>query len=119
MSLDGFKQLEFEGLIISTLWQSIEIDASLFEHPSFHEIFRSLRFSLVIYKVEDDPAHVDRPILFFHGDMHSDSDSVVPSPSISGKVWTGVDDQVRWKFVSLHIVTNPSTALTFFGLDIR
>jgi len=74
---------------------SVDLDTTLFEHPDFREVFRSLAVKLCVTRIEPDPKHPTRPIIYFFGEMHDPSTS-----TMTGRINMNSENQVQWHFVS-------------------
>lgn len=66
----------------------------MFEHPEFHEEFRTFEVEVRMIDTEFDPSHPIRPRIRFEGEMGDHSE-------ITGWVRMTPDDQIRWNFVSI------------------
>ncbi|KAF9465325.1 hypothetical protein BDZ94DRAFT_1254290 [Collybia nuda] len=78
----------------SSIADGAALDPSIFEQPSFGEVFRTLDVSLRVMRTHTDPNHPRRPIIFFAGEMAG------TTSTITGQVKMTRDDQVQWHFVS-------------------
>ncbi|TFK34774.1 hypothetical protein BDQ12DRAFT_656472 [Crucibulum laeve] len=72
------------------------LDASLFDGPDFHEVFRTLSVDLKLSRTEAGHGEDSKwPTLFFHGQMRDPSHS-----TMNGRVSMTPDNQIQWHFVS-------------------
>ena len=75
--------------------QQTPVDTSMFEDPEFREVYRSLEVNLYVDRTEPDPAHPTKPVIYFWGEMQTQSSS-----TMNGRVKMSVDNQIQWHFVS-------------------
>jgi len=76
--------------------QTTGLDTTLFEHPDFQEVFRSLPVKICVTKTEPDPKHPTRPIIYFFGEMRQPSTS-----TMTGRINMTDENQIQWHFVRL------------------
>ncbi|KAJ3744490.1 hypothetical protein DFH05DRAFT_1525539 [Lentinula detonsa] len=70
---------------------------SLLTGPAFQEMFRSMKLTLQVTSVKEDPNHPGRPRIYFLGAIAEPSNG---SSTINGYVCMTDDNQIRWHFVS-------------------
>ncbi|KAI0783154.1 hypothetical protein C8Q75DRAFT_785132 [Abortiporus biennis] len=75
------------------------LDASIFDNPSFAEIYRSIYVKLHITSTEPDPLYPTRPRIHFAGEIDTETQAEM-------KGWVGVigtegkEENIRWHFQS-------------------
>jgi hypothetical protein len=71
----------------------VEQDTTMFENPSFTEVFRSLSFQLRVVEVQDAPHLSSAPIIRFVGEME------YGVAMMEGTAKLMADGNVHWSFV--------------------